>query len=77
MTQESAYKFLSDASHDEHLRDKFQHVANGQEFIQTCQSLGYDFTIEELQEVIQENSEGVEVRRKTGVWTWLRQVNWR
>ena len=77
MTQESAYKFLSDASNNEHLRDKFQHVSNGQEFIQICQSLGYDFTTDELQEVIQENSEGVEVRRKTGVWTWLRQVNWR
>jgi len=37
--------------------------------------LGYSFTTEELLAVVKEHSEGV-TRRKTGIWQWLRSVNW-
>jgi predicted ribosomally synthesized peptide with nif11-like leader len=76
MSLQNAHRFLSDASRDDHLRDKFQTVSTPEEFLHTCQTLGYEFTTDELKDVIQEHSEGVEIRRKTGVWTWLRRVHW-
>lgn len=76
MSTESVNKFLSDVAYRESLRSHFDQVQNGQDFIQVCQELGYDFTIDELKMVVKENSEGVLVRRKTGAWTWLRQVPW-
>lgn len=76
MSQENAHQFLSDAAQDQKLREQFDQVANPQEFIQKCHELGYEFTAEELESVVQAHSEDVATRRKTGVWTWLRQVNW-
>jgi predicted ribosomally synthesized peptide with nif11-like leader len=77
MSKESANRFLSLVAHDENLRDKFQNVATPDEFIKTAEAAGYDFTTDELQTVVAELSEGIKVRRKTGVWQWLRTVNWR
>jgi hypothetical protein len=38
--------------------------------------LGYDFTPTELKQVVAEQSHGILIRRKTGVWKWLRDVAW-
>ncbi|HEY9690834.1 MAG TPA: Nif11-like leader peptide family natural product precursor [Oculatellaceae cyanobacterium] len=76
MSNESAKKFLADAAHNMVLREKFKPVTNPQEFINTVEELGYSFTTEELKDVVKECSEGVVIRRKTGVWQWLRTINW-
>jgi predicted ribosomally synthesized peptide with nif11-like leader len=76
MSNESAKKFLADAAHNMVLREKFQPVTNPQEFIQTVEELGYSFTTDELKEVVKKFSEGIVIRRKTGVWQWLRTINW-
>ena len=76
MSQENAKNFLAAASHNIDLREKFNTVTNSEEFLNTAQELGYIFTTEDLKTVISEHSEGVKVRRKTGVWQWLRSVNW-
>jgi predicted ribosomally synthesized peptide with nif11-like leader len=76
MSQENAIKFLTEVTHKDDLRIQFQEVKNRDEFIDTCQKLGYDFTHEELVTVIKEHSIGILVRRKTGLWVWLRQVSW-
>ena len=78
MSKESVDKFLtaivSDTNNE--IRGKFADVTNPQEFITKCQELGYIFTTDELKAVLEDKSEGVEVRRNTGVWKWLRQYNW-
>lgn len=76
MSIESASQFLEDAAYNSRIRAKFNKAANPLEFVKVAQELGYDFTTEELQEVVQEHSKGVTVRRQTGVWQWLRSVNW-
>ncbi|MCT7950557.1 Nif11-like leader peptide family natural product precursor [Ancylothrix sp. C2] len=76
MSTESAYQFLSQAAHDREFQQKFEQAANAQEFMQIAEALGFDFTPEELKAVVKENSEGVKVRRQTGVWRWLRSVKW-
>lgn len=76
MSTENAHQFLRDVSLHNHLRDEFKETTTPEQFIQKCQDLGYDFTTDELKEVIASHSEGVEIRRKTGIWVWLRQVNW-
>lgn len=76
MSCENAIKFLLDVTHKEELRTLFNDVTNPDDFITRCQKLGYDFTHEELETVIREHSVGVEIRRKTGVWVWLRKVHW-
>ena len=76
MSQEIAKQFLADVAHNTALREKFYTVGNPDEFLNTAQELGYIFTGEEFKAVVQEHSEGVLVRRKTGVWQWLRSVNW-
>ncbi|MFW6296716.1 MAG: Nif11-like leader peptide family natural product precursor [Halothece sp.] len=76
MSKESAKKFLADAAHKNEIREQFSNARNSQDFIAISEELGYDFTSEELLEVVKEHSEGVTLRRQTGVWAWLRQVNW-
>jgi predicted ribosomally synthesized peptide with nif11-like leader len=76
MSAQSANQFLSKAAHDLEFQHKFEQAANPQEFIQIAEELGFDFTPDELKAVVQQNSEGVKVRRQTGVWRWLRNVNW-
>lgn len=76
MSKESAEQFLEAATVDMILRDKLKAAGNFEEFVQIAQSMGYNFTAQELKLVIKENSEGVTMRRKTGVWPWLRHFSW-
>lgn len=76
MSIESATQFLKDVNWSWDLREKFQDVATPEEFINVAAQLGYDFTTEELANVVHQHSEGVKIRRDYGVWAWLRTVNW-
>ncbi len=76
MSRESASEFLAHAARDANLQGCFNAVSNARDFIKVAEEWGYSFTTEELREVIQEHSQGVTIRRKTGVWRWLRTVPW-
>lgn len=76
MSKESAKQFLKEAVNNMSLRDKFADVRTPQEFIDVATTLGYDFTTEELETIVKEASQGVETRRPTGVWPWLRTIPW-
>lgn len=76
MTKESAHKFLEDATSDLSLREKMKEASTPEDFIKIAEKLNYNFTTQELRDVISENSENVTMRRHTGVWPWLRDVNW-
>lgn len=76
MSKQSATQFLSVAARNTEVQENFQSVNNPEEFVQVAEGLGYNFTTEELKDVVKEHSEGVTLRRKTGVWNWLRRVNW-
>ncbi|MDX2240759.1 MAG: Nif11-like leader peptide family natural product precursor [Leptolyngbyaceae cyanobacterium bins.302] len=76
MSLESATRFLEAAAHDEELRERFERVQSPEEFLRVIEQLGYSFTTAELMVLAKEQSQGVAVRRHTGVWKWLRHVNW-
>lgn len=76
MSRESAEQFLEAATEDGTLREKLKSVHSLQDFINVAETMGYSFTSHELKSVIKENSEGVTMRRKTGIWPWLRQFSW-
>lgn len=76
MSQESANQFLEAVASDETLRDKFEAVNSPDDFLKISQQLGYNFTTEELMAIAREQSQGVTLRRHTGVWKWLRSINW-
>jgi predicted ribosomally synthesized peptide with nif11-like leader len=76
MSVTSANRFLCAASQDQRLRDQFDGVASPQDFVTVSQKLGYCFTTVELKTVVSEQSHGVLARRSTGVWKWLRNVQW-
>jgi predicted ribosomally synthesized peptide with nif11-like leader len=76
MSIESAQQFLEAVADSETLREQFEAVQKPEDFLQISQQLGYDFTTEELLSIAQEQSQGVVVRRHTGVWKWLRSINW-
>lgn len=76
MSIESASRFLEAVTYDETLRDKFENVRSPEEFLTISQQLGYSFTTEELLGLAKEQSQGIMVRRHTGVWRWLRSVKW-
>jgi predicted ribosomally synthesized peptide with nif11-like leader len=76
MSIESASRFLSAAAADEDLRIRFERVASPQDFLSVSQQLGYSFTTDELMTLAKERSQGILIRRSTGVWKWLRAVNW-
>jgi predicted ribosomally synthesized peptide with nif11-like leader len=76
MSVQNATRFLEAVSQDETLRERFGKVSTPEEFLEVCRQLGYSFTTEELKNIVKEQSEGVLVRRHTGVWKWLRSVNW-
>jgi predicted ribosomally synthesized peptide with nif11-like leader len=76
MSIESASRFLEAAAYDEALRDKFNTVKSPEEFLRMIEQLGYSFTAEELMSIAREQSQGISVRRHTGVWKWLRSINW-
>ncbi|MBW4682877.1 MAG: Nif11-like leader peptide family natural product precursor [Microcoleus vaginatus WJT46-NPBG5] len=76
MSKQSATQFLSVAARDSDVQENFKSVNNPQEFVKVAEELGYSFTPEELKDVVKEHSEGVTLRRKTGIWNWLRHVKW-
>ena len=76
MSIESASRFLEAAASDEGLRRKFEGVEGPDDFLKMTEQLGYSFTTDELMAIAHEQSQGVEVRRSTGVWKWLRGINW-
>lgn len=76
MSTESAARFLEAVAYDESLREKFEYVQTPDDFLRVTEQLGYSFTTEELMELAREQSQGVTVRRHTGVWKWLRSINW-
>lgn len=76
MSKESACRFLAHAARDAELQECFKSVSNSQDFLKVAEEWGYSFTTEELKEVVKEHSQGVTLRRKTGVWKWLRTVPW-
>ena len=76
MSIESASRFLEAVAYDETLRDKFAAIEGPEDFIRVTEQLGYSFTTEELMSLARERSQGVTVRRHTGVWKWLRTINW-
>ncbi|HIK16893.1 MAG TPA: Nif11-like leader peptide family natural product precursor [Leptolyngbyaceae cyanobacterium M33_DOE_097] len=78
MSLESAQRFLEAVSYDDALREKFTGVTCPDEFLRLTEQLGYSFTSDELMKIAKEEGEnkGVTTRRTTGVWKWLRNVNW-
>lgn len=76
MSAESAARFLTVVAQDQLIREKFSAVTSPEEFLKISDQLGYSFTIAELQQLVRESSQDVEVRRSTGVWKWLRSINW-
>ncbi|MBP0005715.1 MAG: Nif11-like leader peptide family natural product precursor [Cyanobacteria bacterium SBC] len=76
MSKESAEKFLSDVLYHSELREQFNDVQNPEEFLNVARQLGYDFSTAELEAVAHAHSLGVHTRRQTGIWPWLRSVNW-
>ncbi len=76
MSTESVKDFLAKAAMDLEIQEKFKAAKNSQEFLEMAKSMGYDFTTDEMKAVVKQNSEGVLVRRQTGIWKWLRTVNW-
>jgi predicted ribosomally synthesized peptide with nif11-like leader len=76
MSVKSAIRFLQAATQDEAFRGKFGTVSSPDEFLQVSHRLGYSFTTEELRKVVTHKSRSVVTRRTTGVWPWLRDVNW-
>jgi predicted ribosomally synthesized peptide with nif11-like leader len=76
MSLESASRFLEAVAYDETLRERFDHMQGPEEFLKITEQLGYSFTTDELLTLAREQSEGITVRRHTGVWKWLRSINW-
>ena len=76
MTKKNAGQFLADAAQNRTLRETLEGATNAEDFLNIAHQLGYTFTSEELGDVIHFYSEGIQVRRSTGVWPWLRSVNW-
>ena len=76
MSIESANRFLEAVAYDETLREKFEAVTCPEEFLRITEQLGYSFTTTELMTIAKEQSQGVVTRRHTGVWKWLRSINW-
>lgn len=76
MSLESASRFLEAVAYDETLRERFDQMQGPEEFLKITEQLGYSFTTDELMSLAREQSEGITVRRHTGVWKWLRSINW-
>jgi predicted ribosomally synthesized peptide with nif11-like leader len=76
MSIESATQFLDKVTDDEGLRRQFTYAQSPEDFLSLAQEMGFSFTTQELVQVVTEKSAGVQTRRATGVWKWLRQMNW-
>jgi len=76
MSKKNAGQFLADAAQNITLRETLEGATNAEDFLNIAHQLGYTFTKAELDDVIHFYSEGIKVRRSTGVWPWLRNVHW-
>jgi predicted ribosomally synthesized peptide with nif11-like leader len=76
MSIESATRFLDAVTDDEVLRHQFDYAQTPEDFLSLAQEMGFSFTTRELAQVVLDSSTGVEIRRSTGVWKWLRQMKW-
>ncbi len=76
MSIKSAARFLSAASHDQLVRDRFSAVQSPEDFLSVSQEMGYSFTTDELKKLVIRQSRNAKTRRSTGVWHWLRNVTW-
>lgn len=76
MSIKSAARFLSAASQKQEVRDRFNQVTSPQDFLGVSQELGYSFTTDELRKLVRRKSRNTQIRRNTGIWRWLRNVNW-
>jgi predicted ribosomally synthesized peptide with nif11-like leader len=76
MSKKTANQFLEAAAVDATFREQFKSATNVDEFIKIAQDLGYSFSPEDLNAIVQEFSGETTLRRKTGIWPWLRLVNW-
>lgn len=76
MSVENAEQFLKDALHNRDLRAAFDEAKTPQDFFKISTGLGYDFSDQDLKTVISQHSQGAQIRRRTGIWHWLRTVNW-
>ncbi len=76
MSLESATRFLNAVTDNEPLRHRFDYVQSPEDFLSLAQEMGFSFTTQELTQVVLEGSRGVELRRITGIWKWLRHTKW-
>lgn len=76
MSKKNASQFLADTAQNRTLRETLGTANNAEEFLNIARQLGYTFTTDELSKVIHDYSEGLKVKRNTGIWFWLRNVNW-
>ncbi|MCC5898803.1 MAG: Nif11-like leader peptide family natural product precursor [Phormidium sp. BM_Day4_Bin.17] len=76
MSIENAEQFLKDALNHPDLRESFNNTETPEQFLTIARGLGYDFSSQDLKTVISDHSEGVNIRRRTGIWQWLRTVPW-
>lgn len=76
MSIESATRFLKAVAQDQSVRNQFRSVQSPEEFLEISDRLGYCFTTAELREIVCQMSQDAKVRRSTGIWKWLRSVNW-
>ena len=76
MSIKSAARFLSAASRDQEIRDRFKAVQSPEDFLCVSREMGYSFTTADLKKIIALKSRNIQIRRTTGVWRWLREVNW-
>jgi predicted ribosomally synthesized peptide with nif11-like leader len=76
MSLENASQFLQAVARDQVLRDRFTPLQSSEEFLDIAHQLGYSFTIAQLKQVASDHSQNHKLRRSTGVWRWLRQMQW-
>lgn len=76
MSTEQAKRFLEAVALHEEVRTPFAEATDPEDFADRARGLGYDFTPEELKQVVQAYSQGASRRRPTGIWEWLRTVPW-
>ena len=76
MSKENAEHFLKTLTVKADLRQSLEGADGPEDFAQRAAALGFEFTPAELRAVVASYSQGVRQRRHTGIWEWLRTVNW-
>ncbi len=57
MSKENVEKLLIAGGEDKHMREKYNEPATMEEFVEFARKDGYDFTVEELSEVLKESGD--------------------